>query len=94
MTDVATRGVVVDVHLSPADWSEHLAEETARGLAATPPWTPPVWFYDDVGSQLFDEITRLPEYYPTRAERSILFERAASIASACAASTARSARVG
>ena len=32
----------------------------------------PVWFYDDHGSELFDEITRLPEYYPTRAERSIL----------------------
>ena len=52
-----------------------------RGACATrPPWTPPVWFYDDIGSALFDEITRLPEYYPTRAERSILAARAGEIA--------------
>ena len=39
------------------------------GLAATPKTLPPKWFYDDRGSELFDEITRLPEYYPTRTER-------------------------
>ena len=38
---------------------------------------PPVWFYDERGSELFDEITRLPEYYLTRAERSILAAHAA-----------------
>jgi L-histidine Nalpha-methyltransferase len=64
--------LVVDVHLDPADWSTHLAEETRRGLSDDPPWIPPVWFYDELGSKLFDEITRLPEYYPTDAERSIL----------------------
>ena len=42
------------------------------GLTASPKQLPPVYFYDDRGSRLFDEITRLPEYYPTRAERSIL----------------------
>ena len=62
----------VDVHLDPADWSEHLADETSRGLRDDPPWIPPVWFYDETGSKLFDEITRLDEYYPTDAERSIL----------------------
>ena len=40
----------VDVHLDPTDWSIHLAEETARGLQERPPWTTPVWFYDDKGS--------------------------------------------
>ena len=42
------------------------------GLTATPKELPPKYFYDDRGSELFDEITRLPEYYPTRAERAIL----------------------
>jgi L-histidine N-alpha-methyltransferase len=46
-----------------------------------------VWFYDDAGSALFDDITRLPEYYPTRAERSILAARAAEIAGRTGADT-------
>jgi L-histidine N-alpha-methyltransferase len=50
------------------------------GLTANPKWLPPRWFYDARGSELFDEITRLPEYYPTRAERAILAERSAEIA--------------
>ena len=41
---------------------------------------PPKWFYDKVGSELFEEITRLEEYYPTRAEREILEVRALEIA--------------
>ena len=60
--------VSVTVHLDPTDWSDHLAAETARGLSDAPPWIPPVWFYDEVGSKLFDQITRLAEYYPTEAE--------------------------
>ena len=75
-----TATIRVEVHLDPADWSRHLAEETRRGLTDDPPWTPPVWFYDEVGSQLFDRITRLDEYYPTEAERSILAARSAEIA--------------
>jgi dimethylhistidine N-methyltransferase len=78
---------VVDVLLDPDDWAAHLAEETERGLRSPQPWTPPVWFYDEVGSRLFDEITRLPEYYPTRAERSILQARSAGIAAATRADT-------
>ncbi len=70
----------ITVELDATDWSTHLADETRRGLLDTPPWTPPVWFYDEVGSALFDDITRLPEYYPTRAERSILEARADRIA--------------
>jgi L-histidine N-alpha-methyltransferase len=79
--------VVVDVRLDPADWSRHLAEETARGLRDHPPWIPPVWFYDEVGSKLFDEITRLDEYYPTEAERSILRTQADTIAHTTGAET-------
>lgn len=80
MVERTATAVAVDVHLDPADWATHLADETRRGLSAAQPWIPPVWFYDDHGSALFDEITRLPEYYPTRAERQILFERAPEIA--------------
>ena len=79
--------IVIDVHLDPADWSEHLAEETRRGLSDDPPWIPPVWFYDEAGSKLFDEITRLEEYYPTDAERSILRARADEIAGLTGAET-------
>lgn len=48
----------------------HLAlrRDVYSGLQKTPKSLPPKWFYDTVGSELFDQITRLPEYYPTRAE--------------------------
>src|SRR5260221_4437543 len=49
-----------------------LRGDALRGLTATPKELPPKWFYDERGSQLFDEITRLDEYYPTRRERQIL----------------------
>jgi L-histidine N-alpha-methyltransferase len=57
------------------------------GLTASPKQLPPVYFYDDRGSRLFDEITRLPEYYPTRAERSILDANGADIAERSGADT-------
>ena len=50
------------------------------GLAETQKAVPARWFYDDTGSQLFEDITRLPEYYPTRAETEILTQRSAEIA--------------
>jgi L-histidine N-alpha-methyltransferase len=77
----------VEVHLDRSDWATHLAEETLAGLRDDPPWIPPVWFYDDVGSALFDQITRLPEYYPTETERSILARSAADIAARTGATT-------
>jgi L-histidine N-alpha-methyltransferase len=49
-----------------------LEADVLVGLGARPKRLSPVWFYDERGSQLFEEITRLPEYYLTRAERSIL----------------------
>jgi len=64
-----------------------LEEDVQRGLAAHPKDLPPKWFYDDRGSELFDEITRLEEYYPTRREREILEARAAEIASRTGADT-------
>jgi len=49
-----------------------LAEDVQAGLTARPKNLPPKYFYDAVGSALFDVITLLPEYYPTRAEAEIL----------------------
>ncbi|OKJ94514.1 histidyl-tRNA synthetase [Streptomyces sp. CB03234] len=57
-----------------------LRADVLHGLTRTPKDLPPKWFYDARGSELFEEITRLPEYYPTRAEREILVARAAEIA--------------
>ena len=51
----------------------HMAAEVRAGLSARPlPWLPCKYFYDDRGSALFEEITRLPEYYQTRTEERIL----------------------
>jgi L-histidine N-alpha-methyltransferase len=79
--------VAIDVHLGPDDLDAALRRDVARGLTSTPKELPPKWFYDDVGSQLFDEITRLPEYYPTRAETEILRREAATIAALSGADT-------
>jgi len=56
------------------------AHDVIEGLARHPKSLPPKYFYDDTGSALFEEITRLPEYYPTRTEISILQEHASDIA--------------
>lgn len=71
---------VVENLLPPDFLSEALRTDARRGLTSDPKWLPPKWFYDEHGSVLFDEITRLPEYYPTRAEREILLARADEIA--------------
>lgn len=64
-----------------------LRADVLHGLTRQPKTLPPKWFYDARGSELFEEITRLPEYYPTRAEREILSGRAAEIAAASGART-------
>ncbi|QNE73553.1 L-histidine N(alpha)-methyltransferase [Streptomyces finlayi] len=64
-----------------------LRADVLSGLNRQPKTLPPKWFYDAHGSDLFEEITRLPEYYPTRAEREILVARAAQIAEASGART-------
>ncbi|HTT54140.1 MAG TPA: L-histidine N(alpha)-methyltransferase [Streptosporangiaceae bacterium] len=62
-----------------------LRADARTGLTATPKFLPPKWFYDERGSELFEKITLLPEYYPTRAERSILAAAAPGIAAATGA---------
>lgn len=52
-----------------------LRNEIVIGMKSTPKSLPSKYFYDERGSELFDEITRLPEYYPTRTERKILTHR-------------------
>jgi L-histidine Nalpha-methyltransferase len=63
---------VLEVHLSDADAAEALRHDARVGLSADPKWLPPRWFYDARGSELFEQITLLPEYYPTRTERELL----------------------
>lgn len=58
---------------------EQLKADLRDGLWSSVPSLPPRWFYDERGSRLFDEITGLPEYYPTRAEHEILQRRSAEI---------------
>ena len=60
--------------VSPA--TLRMLADVREGLRAPQKELPPTYFYDAYGSRLFDEITRLPEYYPTRAERALLVERA------------------
>ncbi|MER6381303.1 L-histidine N(alpha)-methyltransferase [Streptomyces sp. NPDC001250] len=64
-----------------------LRADVLNGLTDQPKWLPPKWFYDARGSELFEQITELPEYYPTRAEREILATRSGEIAAASGART-------
>jgi L-histidine Nalpha-methyltransferase len=68
------------VQAHPGRYYDSLRADVRAGLTSTPKSLPPKYFYDERGSELFDEITRLPEYYLTRAETSILAEHAAEIA--------------
>jgi L-histidine Nalpha-methyltransferase len=77
----------VTVRLDPDALARQLADDVRAGLTATPKTLPPKYFYDARGSELFDEITRLPEYYPTRAERAILEAHAGELAAASGAET-------
>jgi L-histidine N-alpha-methyltransferase len=74
-------------HLEADSATQALRRDVLDGLTQTPKTLPPKWFYDSVGSDLFDQITRLPEYYPTRAEAQILRGRSADIAAASGADT-------
>jgi L-histidine N-alpha-methyltransferase len=77
----------VDIYLTPEDRLDALRDDVRAGLTAAPKRLPPKWFYDERGSVLFEEITRLPEYYLTGRERVILAERANDIARLTAANT-------
>jgi L-histidine Nalpha-methyltransferase len=77
----------IEVHLGPDDLAAALRADARAGLTDDPKHLPPKWFYDEQGSQLFDEITRLDEYYPTRRETEILEREAARIAARTGART-------
>ena len=62
----------IDVHLNGDGILETMADDVRLGLSAPQKWLSPKYFYDDLGSNLFEQITVLPEYYPTRAERKVL----------------------
>jgi L-histidine Nalpha-methyltransferase len=74
-------------HLAADSAYQALRRDVLDGLRSSPKSLPPKWFYDSVGSDLFDQITRLPEYYPTRAEAEILRSRSPEIASVAGADT-------
>jgi L-histidine N-alpha-methyltransferase len=79
--------VRVEILLDDADRQAAFRDAALSGLRATPKRVPSVWLYDERGSRLFDEITRLPEYYLTHTEREILAESASEIASETRATT-------
>jgi L-histidine N-alpha-methyltransferase len=80
-------GIPIEVHLGPDEWARSLRRDAAEGLRRFPKELSPTWLYDDRGCELFEVITRLPEYYPTRVERAILRANAAEIAARSGADT-------
>jgi L-histidine N-alpha-methyltransferase len=72
--------LTLDIHLAAGDLRAELERDVKSGLGGARKSLPPKWFYDEVGSKLFEQITELPEYYPTRAERALLQLHAADIA--------------
>jgi L-histidine N-alpha-methyltransferase len=77
----------LDNHLPDDYLISALRADVRAGLTATPKQLPPKWFYDEAGSALFEQITELPEYYQTRAERAILAAHAAEVPGLGAAGT-------
>src|ERR1043166_6747292 len=80
MTGLARNVTSVAEKCELAGASESFAADVIAGLTATPKRLSPKYFYDRAGSELFERITELPEYYPTRTETGILTERAQDIA--------------
>ncbi len=78
---------LLDIHLTDRDAAAALRADARAGLTATPKHLPPKWFYDARGSALFEEITALPEYYPTRTEAALLARSVDEIAVASGADT-------
>jgi L-histidine Nalpha-methyltransferase len=77
-----TERIAIDVHLASDGILTGMAEDVREGLTSPFKELPPKYFYDERGSRLFEEITRLPEYYLTRAERRLLEANAAAIVTA------------
>ncbi|MEV6660579.1 L-histidine N(alpha)-methyltransferase [Nocardia fluminea] len=73
---------MLDIHLTDDDLTTALRTDARVGLTSAPKSLPPKWFYDARGSELFERITELPEYYPTRTERALLERVVGEIAAA------------
>src|SRR5690242_21111060 len=73
-----TDAILVESYVGPSD-ERALADDVLDGLTRPFKELPPKHFYDARGAELFDRICDLPEYYPTRTERSILQARAGEI---------------
>ncbi|MGH2925796.1 MAG: L-histidine N(alpha)-methyltransferase [Solirubrobacterales bacterium] len=82
MNGTATEQITIEVHLPEGAATEYLDVDVREGLSSPFKELPPKYFYDERGSRLFERITGLPEYYPTRAERAILEHRASEIVEA------------
>ena len=78
---------LLDIHLTDGDADAALRADVRAGLTTVPKQLPPKWFYDARGSELFEAITELPEYYPTRTERALLDRSADEIAVTSGADT-------
>jgi L-histidine N-alpha-methyltransferase len=78
---------LLDIHLTDGDADAALRADVRAGLTTIPKQLPPRWFYDARGSELFELITELPEYYPTRTERALLERSADAIAITSGADT-------
>ncbi len=72
--------MTIDVFITPEQLDETLRADARSGLTSVPKRLSPTWLYDERGSELFDRITSLPEYYPTRTEFALLVNHAADIA--------------
>jgi L-histidine Nalpha-methyltransferase len=86
-TTITREQIAIDVHLPQGGPLAGLAVDARMGLSAPFKELPPKYFYDERGSILFEEITRLPEYYPTRAERAILDRHGEEVVAAAEPST-------
>ena len=82
MEGIATDQITIEVHLASGSAMDDLDIDVREGLCSPFKELPPKYFYDERGSRLFEEITQLPEYYPTRAERAILQDHAPEIVEA------------
>lgn len=80
-SETTAEQIEIEVRLAGAGEAA-MAHEVRLGLTAKPKELAPKYFYDERGSQLFEQITELPEYYPTRAERAILAARSGEILAA------------
>ena len=77
--NTVTEQITIDVHLPPGGPLSGMAADVRAGLTKPFKELSPRYFYDERGSELFDRITSLPEYYPTRCERAILNRHAPDI---------------